>query len=236
MGEEGRGGERGRREGGAKPFFPLPHPSGPRPCGPPLGLHPSGRHPLRAATLCGPGPWTPPPPSQPPSPDPSPEPALLRTSLTRIDQNSSSCGIVSGVQGRISHKVWAFLGAKTCALEFGLEPHEIWGLYPSGPPPFAPTLRAPPFKPHPSEPHPCVECVGSKLLGARSEVRLTRAFGLGTVRRRWCKRECGLEVAVREQQGWRIKHENREGEMEKYDMRTANTLSHACTGCLYVTQ
>ena len=32
-----------------------------------------------------------------------------------------------------------------------------------------------------------------------------------------------------------MKHENGEGELERYDMRTANTLSHACS-CLYVTQ
>ena len=32
-----------------------------------------------------------------------------------------------------------------------------------------------------------------------------------------------------------MKHESGEGEMERYDMRTANTLSHACS-CLYVTQ
>ena len=42
-------------------------------------------------------------------------------------------------------------------------------------------------------------------------------------------------MIVREQQAQRTKHENGEGEMERYDMRTANTLSHACS-CLYVTQ
>ena len=31
-----------------------------------------------------------------------------------------------------------------------------------------------------------------------------------------------------------MKQENGEGEMERYDMITANTLSHACTRCLYV--
>ena len=75
----------------------------------------------------------------------------------------------------------------------------------------------------------------AKLLGARAEVRLTRAFGSGTVRQGRCRRERGVEVTVREQQGWRMKHENGEGEMERYDMRTANTLSHACS-CLFVTQ
>ena len=85
-----------------------------------------------------------------------------------------------------------------------------------------------------------VECVGigqvAKLLAARAEVRLTCAFRSGTVRRRRCRRECGLEVTVREQQGRRMKHEDREGETERYDMRTADTLSHACTRCLYVTR
>ena len=75
----------------------------------------------------------------------------------------------------------------------------------------------------------------AKLLAARAEVRLTRALGSGTVRQGKCRRERGVEVTVREQQGRRMKHENGEGEMEKYDMRTANTLSHACS-CLYVTQ
>ena len=32
-----------------------------------------------------------------------------------------------------------------------------------------------------------------------------------------------------------MKHDNAEGEMERYDMRTAITLSHACW-CLHVTQ
>ena len=44
----------------------------------------------------------------------------------------------------------------------------------------------------------------AKLLGARADERLTRAFGLGKARRRRCgreRRECGLEVTVQEQQG-----------------------------------
>ena len=76
----------------------------------------------------------------------------------------------------------------------------------------------------------------AKLLGARAEVRLTRAFGSGTVRRRRCRREGGLEMTVREQQGRRMTHENGKGEMERHDMRTASTSSHACTRYLYVTQ
>ena len=72
----------------------------------------------------------------------------------------------------------------------------------------------------------------AKLLGACAELRLTRSgrveFG----------EDCadGLEVTVREQQGRRMKHENGEGEMGRCDMRTAHTLSHACTRCLYVKQ
>ena len=58
----------------------------------------------------------------------------------------------------------------------------------------------------------------AKLLAANAEVCLTRA-----------------EVTGREQQRKRMKHENGEGEMGRYDMRTANTLSHACS-CLYVMQ
>ena len=72
----------------------------------------------------------------------------------------------------------------------------------------------------------------AKLLAARAEVRLTRAFGSGEVRqgnRGRQSREGGLEVTVKEQQGRRMKHEKGEGEMERYDMRTANNLSHACT-------
>ena len=76
----------------------------------------------------------------------------------------------------------------------------------------------------------------AKLPATRAEVRLTRAFGSGEVRRRLYRQECGLEVTVREQQRRRMKHENGEGEMERYDVRTANTLSHACTRCLYATQ
>ena len=76
----------------------------------------------------------------------------------------------------------------------------------------------------------------AKLLAARAEVCLTRAFGSATVRQERCRPERGVEVTVREQQGWRMKHENGEGEMERYDIHTANTLSHACTRCLYVTQ
>ena len=75
----------------------------------------------------------------------------------------------------------------------------------------------------------------AKLPAARAEVRLIRAFGSGEVWHRMCRQECGLEVTVREQQRRRMKHKNGEGEMERYDMHTANTLSHACS-CLYVTQ
>ena len=76
----------------------------------------------------------------------------------------------------------------------------------------------------------------ARLLGARAEVPLTRAFESTTVRRRRCRREGGLEMTVREQQGRWMKNENGEGGMERNDMLTANTLSHACTRCLYVTQ
>ena len=44
----------------------------------------------------------------------------------------------------------------------------------------------------------------ARLSAARAEVRLTRAFGSGTVRQGRCRRqswEGGLEVIVREQQG-----------------------------------
>ena len=75
----------------------------------------------------------------------------------------------------------------------------------------------------------------ARLPGARAEVRLTRALWSGKPRRRWCRRERGVEETVREQQRRRMKHENGKGEMDRYDMRTANTLSHACS-CLYVTQ
>ena len=68
----------------------------------------------------------------------------------------------------------------------------------------------------------------SKLLGARAEVRLTRAFGRVKLDEDGADRERGVEVTVRE-------HEDREGETEIRDMHTANTLSHACTRYLYVT-
>ena len=58
----------------------------------------------------------------------------------------------------------------------------------------------------------------TKLLAARAEVRLTRAFGSGTVRQGSSRQERSVEVTVREQQGRRMKHENGEGEMEKCDM------------------
>ena len=48
----------------------------------------------------------------------------------------------------------------------------------------------------------------AKLLGARAEVRLTRAFGSERARRRRCGRERGVYVTVREQQRWRVKHED----------------------------
>ena len=60
--------------------------------------------------------------------------------------------------------------------------------------------------------------------GASAEVRLTRAFGSGKVRRRRCGRERGVEVTVWEQQGRRMKHEGREGEMEMCHIYTANTF------------
>ena len=78
----------------------------------------------------------------------------------------------------------------------------------------------------------------AKLPAARAEVRLTRAFESGTVGQGRCRRqgrESVLEVAVREQQGRRMEHENGEREMERFDMRNANTLSHACARCLYAT-
>ena len=71
-----------------------------------------------------------------------------------------------------------------------------------------------------------VECVGS----ARC------AFGSGTVRQGRCRRERGVDLTARKQQRRWMKHEKGEGEMERYDMRTANTLSHACARCLYATQ
>ena len=68
----------------------------------------------------------------------------------------------------------------------------------------------------------------AKLLGARAEVRLTRAFGSGEARqgsRGRQSREGGLEVTVREQQGRSVTHENGEGEMEMCDMRMQQTSS-----------
>ena len=68
----------------------------------------------------------------------------------------------------------------------------------------------------------------AKLLGARADVRLTRAFGSGKARqesRGRQSRESGLEVTVREQQGQSVTHENGEGEMEMCDMRMQQTFS-----------
>ena len=51
----------------------------------------------------------------------------------------------------------------------------------------------------------------AKFLATRAEVRLTRAFGFGTVRQIRCRREGregGLEVTVRKQQERRMRHEN----------------------------
>ena len=76
----------------------------------------------------------------------------------------------------------------------------------------------------------------ARLLGARAEVRSTRVFRSGKARRRRCGRERGVEVTVREQQRRRMKHESGEGGMDISYIHTANTLSHACTRCLYVTQ
>ena len=67
----------------------------------------------------------------------------------------------------------------------------------------------------------------AKLLGARAEVRLTRAFGSGEAwqgSRGRQSREGGLEVTVREQQGRRVTHGNGEGEMEMCDMRMQQTF------------
>ena len=44
----------------------------------------------------------------------------------------------------------------------------------------------------------------AKLLAARAEVRLTRAFGSGTVWQGRSRRERGVEVTAREQEGWRM--------------------------------
>ena len=64
----------------------------------------------------------------------------------------------------------------------------------------------------------------AKLLAAHAEVRQTSDFRSGTFRRRRRRRECGVKVTVREQQGRRMKHEKGEGEMERCDMRTAKHL------------
>ena len=76
----------------------------------------------------------------------------------------------------------------------------------------------------------------ARLLGAHAEVRLTCAFGSGTVRQGRRRQERSVEVTVREKVRWWMKHGKGEGEMERFDMRTANTLSHACTRCLHATQ
>ena len=73
----------------------------------------------------------------------------------------------------------------------------------------------------------------AKLPAARVGSALDPCFRIGEVRQRLCREECGLEVTMREQQRRRMKHEKREGEMERHDTRTANTLSHACMRCLY---
>ena len=62
----------------------------------------------------------------------------------------------------------------------------------------------------------------AKLLGARAEVRVTRALGSGKARRRRCVRS-DHEGTTRMAE----KHENRDSKMEICDMHTANTLSHA---------
>ena len=50
-----------------------------------------------------------------------------------------------------------------------------------------------------------------------------------------CRRECGLEVTVWEQQGQRIvKHESGQGELDKSDMRMQQTLLHNLGPCVYV--
>ena len=66
----------------------------------------------------------------------------------------------------------------------------------------------------------------AKLRSARAEVRLTHGSGEARQGSRGRQgREGGLEVTVREQQGWRVKHENGEGEMEINDMRMQQTFS-----------
>ena len=77
----------------------------------------------------------------------------------------------------------------------------------------------------------------AKLLGARAEVRLTRAFRSGKARqgsRGRQSREGGLQVTVTEQQGRRVKHESGEGEMEMCDMRRQQTLfRHLSRACVF---
>ena len=63
--------------------------------------------------------------------------------------------------------------------------------------------------------------------GAREEVRLSCVLRTGTLGKDCADgkvEEDGLEVTVREQQGWRVKHENGEGEMEINDMRMQQTF------------
>ena len=65
----------------------------------------------------------------------------------------------------------------------------------------------------------------AKLLVARAEVRLTRAFWVGKGRQDradGCVGEVGLDVTVQEQQT-EVKHQNGEGEMERDYMRTQQT-------------
>ena len=61
-----------------------------------------------------------------------------------------------------------------------------------------------------------------ELLAARVGVRMLHDLGAGKDRQR-----CGAgKVAVKEQQGRRLKQENGEGETERYDMHNAtNTFS-----------
>ena len=70
----------------------------------------------------------------------------------------------------------------------------------------------------------------AKLLGARAEVRSTALVGLVKFD------EDGADGNVVWQQRRRMKHESGEGGMDISYIHTANTLSHACTRCLYVTQ
>ena len=73
----------------------------------------------------------------------------------------------------------------------------------------------------------------AKLLDARADVRLTRAFGSGRARRGRCGRERGVEVTVREQQRRRMKHENGEGETEIRDMHMQQTFLQTLEPCVY---